>query len=423
MRTTGPDSRASRRALPVGMQSRSLGADRRLRVDSSAMDSFATALINLAAFRANLDAFRRRVPAGTPLCPALKANGYGHGIEVLLPVLAEARIEAVAVAQLEEALQARKLGWRHRILCLGGPVVADTERERLERAREAIAARIECTVSSDLELTTLAKAAQQAGQAAAIQIKMDSGMGRLGVRCEHAPAFLHRARCDSALTVAGVYTHFATADDADLTFAREQLAVFRQTADAVRASGGSIPAFHAANSAAAWRLPDAALDMIRPGLGIYGYWCGPEAERPAELRPILRLVSRIVAVRPMPAGAPVGYGCTFRTQRDSVIGVIPVGYADGYSRQLSGRSTVTMEVIRGRARTQVPLVGRVSMDLITVDLTGVPDLRPGDPVILYDDAVNAPNSVEAIARGLGTIPYEITCAIGSRVRRLPAEVM
>lgn len=158
--------------------------------------------------------------------------------------------------------------------------------------------------------------------------------------------------------------------------------------------------------------------MVRPGLATYGYWGGEPARRPAGLRPILRVVSSLAAVRPLPEGHAIGYGCTFRTTRASRIGVVPIGYADGYRRSLGNSAEMILPAVRGRGRAVVRVVGRVSMDLVTLDVTDVPDVQAGDPVIVMDDDPASPNSVEALARTLGTIPYEMTCLLGQRVERI-----
>jgi len=188
----------------------------------------------------------------------------------------------------------------------------------------------------------------------------------------------------------------------------------------LRERGIAVGAFHAANSAACFRLPEAVrnLDFVRPGICLYGYWDGPAGERPADLTPIMRVTSRIAAVRRLPAGHSVGYGRTFRTQRPSIIGVVPVGYADGYRRLLSNEAKMTLPAVRGEPARIVPVVGRISMDQTTVDLTDAGDVRVGDPVVIIDNDPAVPNSVESIARKLGTITYEVTCLIGRRVRRL-----
>lgn len=385
------------------------------------MSPAVSAVIGLDAFRQNLQAIRRRIPPGTPVCPAVKANAYGHGVDLLLPVLEKEGIEALAVAQLEEAVQLRQLGWRRRVLCLGAPLVGESPADRRERTDAAVAGGIEVTVSSHNELDLLSQAAARLCRKPLVHIKVDTGMGRMGVLASDASQFVLAAARRPELVIAGVYTHFATADEPDLAFAREQLTALLTLRQTLLAARCPVQTFHAANSAAIFRLPDASLDMVRPGLAIYGYWGSDPTGRPADLRPILRVVSRIVSVRDLPAGASIGYGRTFRTQRRSRIGVIPIGYADGYRRALSSAATMVLEARRSSPRQSVPVVGRVSMDLVSIDLTDVPDAQVGDPVTVVDNVPQAPNSVESIARQLGTIPYEVTCSIGPRVRRIVAD--
>jgi len=181
---------------------------------------------------------------------------------------------------------------------------------------------------------------------------------------------------------------------------------------------GRLPPIHAANSAAIFRLPASHLDRVRPGLALYGYWAGPMHERPSDLRPAMRVVSRLIAVRRLPAGHGVGYGRTFVTRRPSTIGVVPIGYADGYRRLLGNDAVMTLDAVRDRPRRTVPVVGRISMDQTTVDLTDAGDVRIGDPIVVIDDDPAATNGVENLAGKLNTIPYEVTCLIGPRVPRV-----
>jgi alanine racemase len=378
--------------------------------------------ISAEAVRGNVRAIRARAGEGVSLCAAVKADAYGHGIDVILPMLAAAGVERVAVASLDEAVSLREGVWHRPILCLGAPLAAANERELREKCRLAVAGQIDVTVSSLQETRVLAEEAARLHTVARVQIKVDSGMGRMGLLFDRdVQIIVEISRCPG-LRVEGVYTHFATADEADDTFARQQLSRFLGLREQLRECGVAVQAFHAANSAAIFRLPDACrgLDLVRPGICLYGYWDGPANERPAALRPAMRVISHVAAVRQVPADYKVGYGCTFTTQRPSTLGVVPVGYADGYRRLLSNDARMTLTPARGMGRRIVPVVGRVSMDQTILDLTEAGDVRVGDPVVVIDNDPAAPNSVEALARKLGTISYEITCLIGRRVRRLPA---
>jgi len=384
------------------------------------MNPLVTAEISAEAIRQNLSVLRRRIPRGTSPCPVVKADAYGHGLEQVLPVLISAGLEHLAVANLMEGIQLRRLGWSGSILCFAPMLAVSDERERRERAELAVAEQVTLTVMSGHEAQELAAVAARLQTHARIEIKVDTGMGRMGLSPESAERLVSEVTGYPGVVIEGVYTHFASADGADLTFTNRQLQRFVELKD--RLTGRAIPTgqFHAANSAAIFRLPASHLDRVRPGLSLYGYWPGPDAERPSELQPCMRVVSRLTAVRRLPAGHDVGYGRTFTTSRDSIIGVVPIGYEDGYRRSLSNDAFMTLEQARDRPRYPVPVVGRVSMDQTTVDLTEAGDVRVGDEITIIDSDPAAPHSVEALARQLNTIPYEITCLLGQRIQRVPA---
>jgi len=383
------------------------------------MNPLVTAEISAEAIRQNLLALRQRVPASTSQCPVVKADAYGHGLEQVLPVLISAGVKHLAVANLVEGIQLRRLGWSGSILCFAPMLAVSDERERRERAELAIAEKVTLTVMSGHEAHELAAIAARLQTHAGIEIKVDTGMGRMGLSPESAERLVSEVAGYPGVVIEGVYTHFASADEADLTFTNRQLQRFVELKDRLTGRAISTGEFHAANSAAIFRLPGSHLDRVRPGLSLYGYWPGPGAERPCELRPCMRVVSRLTAVRRLPTGREVGYGRTFTTSRDSIIGVVPIGYEDGYRRSLGNDAFMTLEPTRDRASCLVPVVGRVSMDQTTVDLTDAGDVRVGDEIIVIDNNPAAPNSVEALARKLRTIPYEITCLLGRRIQRVP----
>ena len=377
-----------------------------------------TAEIRLDALRGNIAAIRRRVRSGVELCPAVKANAYGHGIEQILPVLVETGVERLGVANLIEGIELRRLGWVRPILCLA-PMLADADPgERRERAEQAVLAQVSVTVMSVDEARELSATAVRLAKPAPVEIKVDTGMGRMGLSPEAAESLAADIATLPGIVIEGVYSHLATADEPNLDFSREQLQRLHVLRDRLKARNVHVRQSHIANSPAVFRMPETHLDRVRPGLSLYGYWDGPPEERPPDIRPILRVTSRLTAVRRLPAGHAVGYGRTFTTTRESVVGLIPIGYGDGYDRRLGNNGVMTLEAVRTRGKIQVPIIGRISMDQTTVDLTGVDDVRVGDPITIIDDDPTAPNCVEAVARKLGTIPYEITCLIGTRVQRL-----
>lgn len=375
------------------------------------------ARINLEAVRDNIETIRRRLSPGTPICAAVKADAYGHGVSSVLPALQAARVERLAVANLNEALQLRTFGWTRPIMCFEPILAVANLTERRDRAYESVAADISVTIASSMELNALAEAAGRLHRRARAEIKIDSGMGRMGLLPEQAEPLIAEAAAHRQVVIDGVYTHFATADEPRDDFTHTQLERFLSLCRRLREQKVAVHSIHAANSAAIFRMPATHLDRVRPGLAVYGYWAGPEEDRP-ELRPAMRVVARLTAIRRIPAGHTIGYGCTFKTRRDSVIGVVPCGYADGYARLHGNDALMILAEGKGRShKTPVPVVGRISMDQLSVDLTDAGPVAVGDEIIIIDDDPQAPNCVEKIAARLNTIPYEITTLIGSRVQR------
>lgn len=381
------------------------------------MNPLVKAEIRLSALRGNIAAIRRRVAAGIEMCPAVKANAYGHGIDQILSVLIDAGVERLGVANLMEGIELRRLGWPRPILCLAAMLSHVETAERRERAEQAVLTQISTTVMSVEEARVLSAAAIRLHKLAPVEIKVDTGMGRMGLSLEETEALAAEVAALPGIAIEGIYSHLATADERDLAFSREQLRRLVDLRMRLRGKGVPVRHFHIANSPAVFRLPEAHLDRVRPGLCLYGYWDAPAAERPEDIRPIMKVTSRLTAIRRLPAGHGVGYGRSFVTPRESVIGLVPIGYGDGYRRLLGDNAVMTLEAARGRGRLRVPVVGRISMDQTTVDLTDAGDVRVGDAVTIIDDDPAAPNCVEALARTLGTIPYEVTCLIGARVQR------
>ena len=363
---------------------------------------YLTMSVSASAVRHNIALLRRRVGPGVKLCPVVKDDCYGHGMDVLYPVLA-GLVDGFVVASPHEALALRRRGWRGFILCLLSAYLDDFEVQE-----ELIRQGITQTVMSATALAAIRAAAERAGVPAEVHLKVDTGMGRLGVPVGQAPALIRAIDELADVRLTGIYTHFACADEADKTETLRQLERFRAILPADRKD----LAIHAANSAAAADLPEeTAFDMIRPGIALYGYQPSGELRDPLPLRPCMELSARLIAVKHLPAGSRSGYGLIHRYDRDSRVGVVPVGYGDGYFRAFSDRAVVR---VLGR---DAPVCGRVSMDQITVDLTDIPEARVGDEVQVISPDPEAPNSVENLARLAGTIPYEITCRLGARVRR------
>ena len=376
-----------------------------------------TAEILADALLHNVRALRACCAARTLLCAPLKANAYGHGLSAVAPVLergegsASDSVDCAAVAQLDEALELRRLSWRKPILLLGAVLGVSGAAERRERLSVILRHDFTLTLCDADLLPEADAAARAAGTALPVHIKIDTGMGRMGLTPDRAVAALRQMEEFPALRLAGVYSHFGTADLSDRTQADEQLAAFRSVLDRVAATRGRGVIRHMANTAATIERPDAHFDMVRPGIGLYGLYPAPRFAGSVELRPALRVVTHVMLTKELPAGHCVGYGCQFRTRRPTRMGLLPVGYHDGLLRALTNRMVV------GTDCGDAPSIGMISMDQMAVDLTDLPGVRTGDRVVLIDERPDRPNSVASLAKLMGTIPYEVTCLLGPRVCR------
>ncbi len=358
--------------------------------------------IDLGAIAYNLQQIRAKVaPAG--VMAVVKANAYGHGaLEVARTALASGATH-LAVALVEEGIELRAGGLKAPILVFGGTV---PEQAALFLEHDLIA-----TVYERQGAHALAQAAQQAGKAARVHVKVDTGMGRVGVAWTEALPFLNWLAGERGLQIDGIYTHFATSDEKDKAFAELQLARFAEVLEGVQAMGLRVLR-HAANSGAILDLPGSYFDLVRPGVMMYGYYPSPHTSRSVPLRPAMTLKSRVLYVKNVERGTSISYGRQFIAPQATTIATLPVGYADGYNRLLSNRGEV---LIRGR---KYPVVGRVCMDQIMVDLGPESDIRPGEEVVLFGRQGDEEVSVYSICEKLQTIPYEVTCWVSARVPRV-----
>lgn len=374
-----------------------------------ALNDYLVAEISASALKANLALIRRELKPTTKLCFVAKSNCYAHGWlqckDAIAPIA-----DWVAVATPEEAIAVRQSGWRRPlILLMASGFSGETARERL---RQLIAQEVTLTLAAPADLATISAVAAEAGRPAQVHVKIDSGMTRSGVLPDDAPALVRQARRQTGVTLTGVYTHFAAADEKDKTSAHDQLARFLT---AVQACGNDAQGLlrHAAASAATIDLPESHLDMVRVGTAIYGHQPSDEMVRQLPLRGVLRLVGRLTQVKDVAAGSYVGYGRTYRFDRPAKIGLVPIGYADGYWRAFSNRA-----VMRIGGRT-APVRGRVCMDQTIIDLTGLPNVKVGDEVEIVSPDAAAPNSIENLARLANTITPDVMSRFGGlRIRRV-----
>jgi alanine racemase len=361
------------------------------------------AIVDAGAVERNCRTLRERVGDATELCAVVKANGYGHGAAVCAAAAMRGGATRLAVAAAAEAEELRLHFPDAPILVMG----ALTEDE----LRTALIANADVAVWREGFRQTCSRLAGELGRPARAHVKLDSGMGRLGERDASALVELARAvAADEHLELAGVWTHFATADEEGDTFLAEQLAAFAPVADSVRALAPECTV-HAANSAATLRDPATHFDLVRCGIAIYGL--DPFQSDPAAqgLEPALELHSYVADVKRFEAGASAGYGRTWRAPRDTWVGVLPIGYGDGVRRDLSNNAEV---LVNGRRH---PLVGTVSMDNVTIDLGPETEVEPGAPAVLIGSQGGETILAEEVASRLGTINYEVTCGISQRVPR------
>jgi alanine racemase len=362
--------------------------------------------INLANLRFNFRSSREFIGADVKYMAVVKADAYGHGAVECSRALVEEGIDGLGVALMEEALELRNTGIDTPILCLGGFFEGQEE--------ELLDSRITPVILDISQAELISKAAALRSETANIHVKIDTGMGRLGVRWDEVEGFLTRIQGLKNLRVEGLMTHFAAADDpSENEFTGLQIDRFYQVVDRFRGAGQAPAIIDLANSPGAVGHPRSRGNMVRLGGILYGLGgdiLPPGISKP-ELRPVMSLRSKIGQIKRVPKGETLGYGRTFRTGRESQIALVPIGYHDGYRRRLSNNSQV---IVNG---VFAPVVGRISMDWTIVDVTDVPDVRLGDDVVLLGQSGALEIRSEDLARRLDTISYEITCGIGSRVPR------
>ncbi len=365
------------------------------------------AQIDLDAVRANLEQIGRRTER-TKVLAVVKCDGYGHGSVPIARAIEDMdTVGGFATATAEEALELRGAGIGKPILILGYTFPYAYE--------ELIRRDVRMTVFREDTLESLEETARRVGKKAYVHVKVDTGMGRIGIRpCEESLAFLRRIAGSEYLELEGIFTHFAKADERDMTYTLKQTERFTEFAEMVQADlGRRIPCLHVSNSAGIVRLPQARFDMVRAGIILYGLCPSEEMAGEADwLRPALSLHSHLVYVKAVEPGQSISYGGTFTATEPMRVGTVPVGYGDGYPRSLSSKGSV---LIRGR---RAPILGRVCMDQFMVDITGLPQVREGEPVLLLGR--DGPEEITAQELGArsGRFNYELMCDLSPRVPRI-----
>lgn len=366
------------------------------------------AIVDFDALDQNVQAMEEKLPQDVGMMAVIKTNAYGHGAKAIAKHLEDNdRISGYAVATAEEALELRKAGIGKMILILGYVFEKDYEDLILQDIRFGIYRK---DVAQALDA-----AAEKCHKKALIHIKIDTGMHRIGYPvCQESVEEIKEIAGLKHLCLEGIFTHFARADEADKSYAKKAYSLFKDMIGALQKEDITFPICHCCNSAAILELPGYHENMVRAGITLYGLWPSEEMDHAFPLHPILSLYSHIVHIKTLPAGSAISYGGTYVTERESRIATIPVGYGDGYPRSLSSKGYV---LVRGKP---APIVGRVCMDQMMVDVSAVPGtVQEGDEAILWGGTVS--DSAEDIARKTDTITYEVLCGVSRRVPRVYLE--
>ena len=364
--------------------------------------------VNINAIRHNIRQIKGIIKNGTKIIAVIKADAYGHGAVEIARTLISENVDYFAVAILDEAIELRKNGILKPILILGYTPVEDL--------KYVVEYDITQTVFNYKYAEMLSKEAVLQNKRAKVHVKIDTGMGRIGYT-DFDLAFHDTVKMSKLknVDVEGIFTHFSTADEVDKAYTIKQ---YNRFADVIKniESKVKIPLKHASNSAAILDLPDMTLNAVRPGIILYGHYPS-ESVKNIGIVPSMSLIGKIIYVKDVDAGTPISYGRKFVTQQRSKIATVPIGYADGYTRLLSGKARVIIN------NQYAPVVGNICMDQLMIDVTGIDNVKEGDEVIFFGKSrdLNLTLSVEELAEKLGTINYEILCTLGRRIPRIYKE--
>ena len=362
--------------------------------------------VNLDNLVHNIRQINKNVTPPAAVMGILKADGYGHGAVEISRVLVEEGVNRFGVAVLDEAIQLRREGIDVPILILGY-----TPAELFEQVLEY---RITPTIYNYRDAAELSRLAEAKGVKAKLHLKLDTGMGRIGlIPGQDSLDTVSNINKLPGIIIEGIFTHFSVADEKDKAYTKQQYEKYTDFIKALEDRGINIPLYHAGNSAATMDLPDMHLDMVRPGIILYGLYPSDEVyKEKLELKPLASLKTRVAHVKIVPAGTSVGYGRKYISGGTRTIATLPIGYADGYTRMLSGKAGV---LVHGQ---RAPLAGNICMDQCMIDVTGIPGVKVGDEVVLIGEQGDQSITPEELAGLLGTINYEIVCMIGKRVPRV-----
>ena len=376
----------------------------------------AWAEIDLRALRHNYEEIKKNIRGGAKLCAVVKAAAYGHGALAVARVAVEAGASYLAVAALGGGGERRAAGGRAGVRVRGRSRDAGCTTPILllglvlpDEARDIVDYDVTQVVCELPLAEAISREAVRQHKVAKVHLKVETGMGRIGIRPEEIGALAAAVKQLPNIEIEGMFSHFAMADSKDKTYTKGQLAKFEQALKAVEEAGVELKIRHIAESAAILEIPEAHYDMVRAGVIQYGMWPSDEVTHPIDIRPVMKVCAKVVFMKTLHPGESIGYGRQFIAARESRIATLPIGYADGYIRAYGNGGYVSFG---GR---KAPIAGRVCMDQVMVDVTDLPDVKEGDTAVLFgDETVTA----DTAAKWLNTINYEVTCLISPRVPRV-----
>lgn len=362
------------------------------------------ATVDLGALVHNLDQVRRRLESSCQIIAVVKADAYGHGATTIAKTLEAHAVSRFGVATLDEGIALREAGIRSSILLLGALFP--------EQFSDVVAHDLTPVLYEQALAEEFVKHVEGRSTPYPVHLKIETGMGRLGLDPEDVAALLQSPAFRGPLQAEGLMTHLADSDNADPAYTTAQLERFRAVIRYVQAEKLALPLIHAANSGAILGHPEARFTAVRPGIMLYGYHTAAHLKPAPDLRPVLSLTTKVVQVRKLKPGESTSYSRTYVVRRPSRIAVLPLGYADGYSRAFSNKGTV---LINGK---RAPVVGRVCMDMTMADVTDVPGVSAGTDVTVIGKQEDQQITAADLAAWEGTISYEVLCGIGKRVTRV-----
>jgi len=378
--------------------------------------------INLDSFRHNLHSIKSLIGPGVRTMAIIKADAYGHGAIQCARAAIKEQVDYIGVGIIQEGIELRENGITSPILILGGIYPNEIE--------DLIKYNLSTSLSSSVIASAISKKAEKANKSVDVHIKIDTGMGRLGIQPEGFISLLNNVISYKNLKVEGVFTHLSNADQEEPESTHHQISIFSNVLKKLHTTnfsqmnkGNDNILFHSANTAGLLRYPESRFDLVRPGISLFGSFPSPttasafdvlaKENKLTKLRPVMNWKTKIIQVQTLRKGVSVSYGGRYVTKNDETrIATIPVGYADGLSRRLSGNMELLVK------ETRVKQVGTICMDMCLIDITNLPDVTMGEEVIIFGSQGKGQIKVEELATKAGTIPYEILCGVGKRVPRV-----